>query len=127
MKFFALFLSVLMIVTFIVGGCDEGMDMMKPAMEDHTAPDPEEPTKPEPPKEKPPVDSGMMGEVKKPEEPVTPDPEPEPPEELPMVTEVTHYANQKLTDELTGTIEEGTTIYTKVVFFQADAAYCLKW
>ena len=114
MKVFALFLSVLTMVVFM-GGCDEGMDMMKPVMEDHTAPEPpEEPTKPEPPKEKPPVDSGMMGEVKKPEEPVTPDPEP--PEELPMVTEVTHYANQQLTDELTGTIEAGTTIYTKVVF-----------
>ena len=116
MKINLLMLTIVLVgfsVAFI-GGCDEGMDMMKPAMEDHTAPDPEEPTKPEPPKEKPPVDSGMMGEVKKPEEPVTPDPEP--PEELPMVTEVTHYANQKLTDELTGTIEEGTTIYTKVVF-----------
>lgn len=109
MRVFALFLSVLTIVVFM-GGCDEGMDMMKPAMEDHAAPEsPEEPTKPEPP-----VDPGMVGEVKMPEEPSEPDPEP--PEELPMVTEVTHYTNQQLTDDLTGTVEEGTTIYTKVVF-----------
>ena len=50
MKVFALFLSVLMIVAFI-GGCDEGMDMMKPAMEDHTAP-----KSPMEPEAKPPVD-----------------------------------------------------------------------
>ena len=115
MKIFALLVTIVF-SGMLLGGCDEEMDMMKPVMEDHAAPDPEEPTKPEPPKEKPPVDSGMMGEVKKPEEPVTPDPEPEPPEELPMVTKVTHYANQQLTNELTDTIEEGTTIYTKVVF-----------
>ena len=77
MKIFALFLSVLAIVIF-VGGCDEGMDMVGPVVEDHTV---KEPTEPEPPEEKPPIDSGMMGDMKKPEEPVTPEPEPEIPEE----------------------------------------------
>ena len=106
MKVFALFLSALTIVAFM-GGCDEGVNMMKPVMEDHTAPEP-----PMEPEAKPPVDPGMVGDMKKPEEPTTPDQDLEPP----AVTEVTYYTDQQLTTELTGTVEEGTTIYTKIIF-----------
>ena len=53
-----------------------------------------------------------MGGMKKPEEPTTPDQDLEPP----AVTEVAYYTDQQLTTELTGTVEEGTTIYTKIIF-----------
>ena len=61
MRFFALFLSILMIVAFI-SGCDEGMDMVGPVIIDKEPEEPvEEPQIPEEPVEEPQI----------PEEPIT--------------------------------------------------------
>lgn len=92
MKFFYVFTLLLAICgAALLGGCDEGVDMVKPILPGDETQEPEIPV--------------TMGEMKMPEEP-----------EYTPPAEITYYRDAGLTIPVTNSVELETTLYIQVVF-----------
>ena len=107
MKIFHVF-ALIIVVTFIIAGCDEGMNMTKPLMMGESEV-PVEPTEPEED-----VESGTMGEIKTPEDLQTPEDEesvivPETPEEQESETPITQSPEVSEPEEIGGPVRPGET------------------
>ena len=109
---YAVLPAILLLALFVVAlfvGCDEGLPMMKPVINEVVS---------EPEAEEIPT---TVGEVKQPEETSeesedTPAPDPTMDTDGPTVVEVGYYRDEQLTEPRAGVVPYRGTIFTKVVF-----------
>ncbi len=98
----AAFVIVIGVVFMSVVGCDEGKQIVEPIVDEVVL---------EPEKEKP---TTTVGEVKKPKDPPVPDPTMD--TTPPTVVKVGYFKDEQLNEEIVGELQQGDTIFIKVVF-----------